>query len=51
MRTSKKVLSVKLNGKVLIPGVDYTVADGKVALNPTLVKSLGNYIIDVTYTE
>ncbi|AFY02857.1 VWA domain-containing protein [Bdellovibrio bacteriovorus] len=47
----KKVLSVKLNGKALIPGVDYTVADGKVALNPTLVKSLGNYIIDVTYTE
>lgn len=47
----KKVLSVKLNGKVLTPGTDYTVADGKIALNPTLVKSLGNYIIDVSYTE
>lgn len=47
----KKVLSVKLNGKVLVPGTDYTVADGKIALNPTLVKSLGNYVIDVSYTE
>ncbi|AHZ83636.1 VWA domain-containing protein [Bdellovibrio bacteriovorus] len=47
----KKVLSVQLNGKTLIPGQDYSVADGKVTLNSTLVKTLGNYIIDVTYTE
>ncbi|MFV8257549.1 VWA domain-containing protein [Bdellovibrio bacteriovorus] len=47
----KKVLSVTLNGQILIPGTDYTVVDGKISLSPTLVKSLGNYIIDVTYTE